>query len=922
MAASFFYAYTVVMADVSQHGIPGLLKPDVERLLAISPLFSALLRGLSGEDVRELVRPAPEARLPDASADWIPPCDSDDPTTCMAHLRRAKQRGLAHIVWWELGLRGDVGTSYRAISDFAAGLIRQALGMAERVLAPRFGHPDGGRFSVIGLGKLGGRELNLGSDVDLLFVFASPEGTMTTGGRKQATAADYYAHLSRMLIRLLSEHTGDGIVWPVDMRLRPGGDGAAIAMSLDATLDYYRTYGQTWERAMLIKARPVAGDAALGEAFVRGVAPFVYRRYLDYTTVTALADMKRRIDAVAGQRPPGDGFDVKRGQGGIREIEFVIQSMQLLHGGVNPDLRASGSLPALSALAGFGAIRDDAARDLRSAYLFWRRVEHALQAKNGEQTQKLPADYATYLGAALGESDVPARMRAHAELVRRLFSEYVLPVAAGDSESWLAGGHAGACERLDDASQRRVKSALARIDEHLLRGVLPERSRRQVEAILQRAMPRWLDDANGVAALEALADLLINISGRATWIDFLATHEGAQDWLIGVLSASRYVREHIVRDPSWLEWPLAEERGAADISAICSALDALDMQDAEFALARLGRLVDRARLTAALSVDAHLARPELVGGWLADVADATTRAALRLCLHQLGLPQDFPFVALALGRHGSREMGLASDLDMVFVLAHDHPSEMTGRHSVWEWAHRLGRRLIQRLTDSPPFGAGFAFDARLRPSGESGVLVTNLAGFRDYQLHQAQTWEHQALCRARAVAGPAAARHAAADVVAEVLDLPRDKGALADDVLAMRRKMLAHLASKSADIINLKQDAGGLVDIDFLAQYARLAFGGGEPGVVNTLRALPQRAPGAWRDWGGKLADVYVKYRQMENALRVELGESVARLPADAQAPAWETMRRHAEIHSPETLRETMRETHDAFCKLLRNGTT
>ncbi|MDQ6987408.1 MAG: bifunctional [glutamate--ammonia ligase]-adenylyl-L-tyrosine phosphorylase/[glutamate--ammonia-ligase] adenylyltransferase, partial [Mariprofundaceae bacterium] len=841
--------------------VPESLREDALRLSDISPLFCALMRTADANDCHALFKSATEAVLPDGGQNWVADCSSDNLGECMRHLRLCKQRGMRHIIWWELGLHADIETSYRAIADFASGLLAQALLMSERLITPRFGRLDGGSFCVIGLGKLGGRELNLGSDVDPLFIWQG-EG-VSSGGRKQVPVGEYYNHLSRMLIRLMSEPSENGMVWPMDMRLRPGGDGAAICLSLDATVDFYQNYGQTWERAMLIKARPVAGDSALGDVFVAGVMPFIYRRYLDYTTVAALADMKRRIDAQAGDQQIEVGFDVKRGSGGIREIEFVVQSMQLLHGGGNPQLRQSSCLAALDALCEFGAIRDAEALQLSAAYRFWRSIEHAVQARLGEQTQKLPEAYVDYLEAALGLSDIQACMHAHAQVVSAAFSEHVLPIAESESTSWLAGQQDGELQQFDSASRQRINQALAAMDEQLLRGVLPERSRNRVEAVLAQAMPRWLDDANGVTALEAFSDLLKSIAGRATWIDLLATHQGALDWLIGALSASRYVREHIVGDPSWLEWPLAHERGAADVQGVCRRMQKIDVSDEEQALAEIGRLVDRARLTAALSVDAHQADAQTVGTWMADTADAATQAALRLCLVQMNLPPDFPFVALAMGKHGSREMGLVSDLDMVFVLADAQPDRLLDGKSLWEHGQRLGRRMIQQLSRKPPYGAGFEFDARLRPSGQSGVLVTNLNGFRDYQLHSAQSWEHQALCRARTVAGSQSAQQAVAAVVTEVMSLERDAEKLAQNVLAMREKMLDHLGSKSSDVINLKHDAGGLVDIEFLAQYARLIFGGDGSGTVYIFEHLPDAAPAVWRDAATILADSYRSYRQM-----------------------------------------------------------
>ncbi len=892
-------------------------QPDVRRLAGISPLFVSVMRAVDAEACQALFKPLAEARLPDAGEAWVPPCDSDDVATCMQHLRQCKQHGMRHIIWWELGVHGDIEASCRAIADFASGLLALALSMAVRLTMPRYGRLESGSFCVIALGKLGGRELNLGSDVDLLFIWQG-EGT-TSGGRKQISAIEYYGHISRMLIRLMSERTGDGIVWPVDMRLRPGGDAAAIALNLDASLGFYESYGQTWERAMLIKARPVAGDLALGDAFVQGIAAFIYRRYLDYTTVAALAEMKRRIDRQAGGDALAPGFDVKRGQGGIREIEFIIQSMQLLHGGSREDLRVTPSMIALKKLEELGIMSAVEADTLRHAYCFWRRVEHAIQARLGEQTQKLPDQFETYLGAALGDPDILTRMQDVCSTVQRAFARYVLPHEQVDmeGESWLLGEHADELAALDGESWRRIGSALEQIDAHLMRGILPERSRSSIETILSHAMPRWLDDANGVTAVEAFADLIRGIAGRATWIDLLATHKGALDWLIGVLSASRYLAGQIAQDPSWLEWPLMVERRDIDIQQVCSRLDTLELDDAEQALADIGHWVNRGRLLSALAVDAHTADVMTVAGWLADTADAATSAVLRFCLMDMQLPDDFPLVALAMGKHGSQEMGLVSDLDMVFVLVHDEPGAMLGRRSFGEHAQRLGRRMIQYLTGAPPFGAGFQFDARLRPSGSSGVLVTSLKGFHEYQLHEAQTWEHQALCRARTVAGPETACAAVSAVVCEILERPRDHQKLAEDVVCMRQKMLDHLSGKTADIINLKQDAGGLVDIEFLAQYARLAFGISARRTADIYAGIAGVAPDLWTQEADFLAQSYLDYRQMENALRVELWRSIGRLSGDPQANEWKTMHRHTAIHTPETLKQRMAEVHDIFCRLL-----
>jgi glutamate-ammonia-ligase adenylyltransferase len=834
---------------------------------------------------------------------------------------------MRHFLWWELGLHADIETSARHLGIWAGGLLQSSFELATQLIKPRFGEIEKGRFTIIGLGKLGGMELNLGSDVDILFIWDSTCHE-TTGGRRTVSPQEYYQNLSRMIIKLMGEHSIGGIVWPVDMRLRPGGDGTAICLNLDATLDHYCDYGQTWERAMLIKAAPVAGDFTLGEEFIEGVRPFIYRRYLDYTTVQALAKMKQRIDAQGSLHKIGEGFDVKRGRGGIREIEFFIQSLQLLHGGRNRELQNQSSMASLDHLCELGIIQVDDREVLHQAYCFWRRIEHAIQSRRGEQTHKLPADFETYLQEALAVSNPLAAMNTTAKAVHAIFATQFAEVEFDQLPgiSWLEmekeqlSEH---LENLDDEKLHRVHVALSKMDAQLDRGILPERSRQQVEKIISYCMEAWRMDANGAQAVEQIANLFQNIAGRATWVDLLATHEKVLDWLISMLSASHYIAEHLVKNPSWLEWPIEEERGPGRIRAIHQQLSQLDpsLLDEEEFLSDLGRLIDQARLTCAVEIASDdNADPMLIGSWLSESADEATKAALKLALHQFELPDDFPIIAVAMGKHGSRTMGLMSDLDMVFLFICDDPSAMglKGR-SMRDWAQRIGRRMIQHLTLQPPFGAGFEFDSRLRPSGSKGALVTTLHNFEEYQFNEAQTWEHQALTRARAVAGLKENRNRATTVIKSILNQERDKKELAAEVISMREKMVKHLSSKELDQINMKQDPGGLVDIEFLTQYARLAFGGVKKGTAGIFGQLPDTAPAVWKDATEVLVKTFIDYRQMENVLRVHLWASVGRLPADDSASEWETLRRHAPIKSVAELRQRMIEVRKLFIQLLNH---
>ncbi|MDQ6950148.1 MAG: bifunctional [glutamate--ammonia ligase]-adenylyl-L-tyrosine phosphorylase/[glutamate--ammonia-ligase] adenylyltransferase [Mariprofundales bacterium] len=881
-----------------------------------TPYLATLLRraGLNRDALADNLA---AASLPDGSAQWLPPCNPSNIAEAQHHLRHHFARSMSHIIWWELALHGDIAASWRAISRLADGLLGQALTMAETLLTPRYGHIAGGEYCIIGLGKLGGYELNLGSDVDLLSVWEATGES--SGGRQTISAEEYYAHLTRMVIRLIDEPTEHGRVWPVDMRLRPGGATSPVAVSVDATIDHYLQFGQTWERAMLIKARPVAGSQRLGKALLSGIQPFVFKKYLDYTTVAALADMKRRIDGQTHANDIAPGFDVKRGIGGIREIEFMIQSRQLLHGARQPELRLTGSMAALQALQASNIINADEANAMRSAYRFWRRVEHAIQAQHGEQTQKLPKHFADYLQPRLQVENLTQTMQQHAAEIHRLFAHHVLPITEldGGTTDWLSPLPPALPETFSTSDTRRIHLALEALRQQLSRGLLPERSNTQVRRILARAMPVWCNDTNGMAALEAFVDMVRTISGRATWIDLLATHEGTLNWLIGVLSASRYVAQRIANNPSWLEWPLEQAMHEHDIDTIHQQLITLANDDPEQALADIGRLVDRGRLLAALAVDAHTADAATIGYWLARLADGATIAALRICCLQIGLEENFPLVALAMGKHGSEEMGFTSDLDMVFVLVCDDPKqEMAGR-SISEQAQRLGRRIIQILTAAPPYGAGFAFDARLRPSGESGALVTTLRGFDDYQHHHAQTWEHQALCRARAIAVDGTVAVQVEQTVATILNLPREPKILASEVRTMRTKMEHHLASSNPAMIDLKQDAGGLVDIEFLAQFARLVFHISQRGSAQILTQIPATAPHLWQQHGPQLAQHYHDYRQIEIALRIELWRSLRKLPTSDEATEWETLRRHCRIHTPQELQRTMQETRTLFDTLL-----
>ncbi len=887
------------------------LQQRAQLLCQHSLYFRQLMASSSAQAQAALYQDIDTAALPHHQEPWIQPCDSQQISVCMKHLRQQKQQAMRHFIWWELGIHGDIRDSYHAISLFAEGILQQALEMAERLIEARYGRIPQGEFCIIGLGKLGGHELNLGSDIDPLFVYRAHEKSQ--GGRQSLNAKDYYQQLCRMLIRLMSERTEHGMVWPIDMRLRPGGDGAPLCLSLDASLSHYLEYGQTWERAMLLKARPVAGQQKLGQDLLDGLQNFLYRRYLDYTCVAALADMKQRINQQAGQHKIEAGFDVKRGHGGIREIEFTIQALQLVYGHRSAELRHCEGERALYALQKGKLFPEHEAKVLLQAYRFWRRIEHALQARQGEQTHQLCTGYEAYLQAVLDDDNIQQRMQKHSQQVFELFSKHILPTAALATQN-LPWQQQLNCQ--DSKQQQQIRRALQQIERDQRRGLLPERCHQHIQHILNTAMPQWLQHRHGIQAINAFAELLHHIAGRANWIDLLATHTGVLQWLIGSLSASRYISQHLAKNPSWLEWPLSHEQGATDIDFLCSNIRQLDGRDEEHFLAQLGKNIDHARLQSALAINAQQADPLVIGCWLADIADAAVQACQQSCLQQLQLDSDFPFVALAMGKHGSREMGLVSDLDMVFIFTGDAQQQI-GKRSLREWAQRLGRRMIQQLSNRPPFGAGYEFDARLRPSGHSGVLVSSLQGFADYQQQEAQTWEHQALCRARTVSGNPKQQQKLSKIIEQILYQKRDAKALAKDLKQMRQKIIQHLGSTKSDCINLKHDAGGLIDIEFLAQYARLMFHTEHRGTVQSFQQLPDTAPQHWHEHKDFLAQTYLHYRQMENTLRTELWQSIKQLSHAEEAKEWQCLKQYCAIQQPQQLSSTMHQVHDCFQQLL-----
>jgi glutamate-ammonia-ligase adenylyltransferase len=788
-----------------------------------------------------------------------------------ALLRRYRAAESTRLVWRDVAGLDDVEDTLAGSTALAERCLTLALDALEGEFSQRFGvvrGEDGSpqRLVVFGLGKLGGGELNFSSDVDLVYAYES--GGVSDGPRA-LEAEDYFARLGQQLAKLLDEVTADGFCHRVDLRLRPFGNAGRIALSFPAMEHYFQREGRDWERYAWQKARPVAGDIDAGERFLSTLRPFVYRRYLDYGALDGLREMKAAIAAEVARKELAD--DIKRGSGGIREIEFLVQALQLIRGGREPALRERRLLPALHALVQAGHVQAAAGDALRDAYRFLRRLENRLQMLRDAQTHVLPDSaedrerIATGLGyphweALRGELDV------HRGRVASEFAALLTPRRSRTTASVLAGYW----RTLPDAGDPDTLAAAGFADAHGADASLRDFARAPAlrtlsdaaHARLDRVLPALLDAAAASqqpdAALRRLLPLLQNILRRASYLALLDEQPRALQRLVDVVTRSALLAERLAAYPLLLD-ELLDVRVAgplpsrAEIVDACNAALALD--DTEAALQGLGETRQALSFRMALAtLDARQSAQDTARhlAWLADAVLAVTLTlAIREVSSAHGLIADAQFAVIGYGSLGGEELGFGSDLDLVFLYrsAADVHSDGTRALDAPRWFARLAQKLVSLLGAVTSAGRLYDVDVRLRPDGAKGLLVSTISAFADYQRERAWTWEHQALVRARCVAAGIAdaSSDLCADfdrVRADTLARVRDRQALRADVGAMRAKMRAELDRSRDDAgrFDLKQGEGGLVDLEFLLQYL----------VLRDAHALPALL--APRDTPGLLA--------------------------------------------------------------------
>ncbi|MCJ0825608.1 bifunctional [glutamate--ammonia ligase]-adenylyl-L-tyrosine phosphorylase/[glutamate--ammonia-ligase] adenylyltransferase [Luteimonas sp. 50] len=829
----------------------------LQRLRAASPLLSAQLDddAVAAQVARVAIASdfaiATLARQPSllstllegqAHAFALPPLDPGNRGDWQALLRRHRAAESTRLVWRDvLGLDAVdatlAGTTALAECCLQAGLAALEMDFVERHGVIRDADGNAQRLVVFALGKLGGGELNFSSDVDLVYGY---DDDGESDGPRPLAAEQYYSRLGQQLAKLLDEVTADGFCHRVDLRLRPFGNAGRVAWSFAAMEQYFQREGRDWERYAWQKARPVAGAAAAGERFLRTLRPFVYRRYLDYGALDGLREMKAAIAAEVARKELAD--DIKRGPGGIREIEFLVQALQLIRGGREPALRERRLLPALSALVQAGHIEAQAGAALRDAYRFLRRLENRLQMLRDAQTHALPQDplERTRIARSLGHDDW-ANLRAALDLHRGVVAaEFGALLAPRRRRGGEPAALAGYWRALPEAGDRQALAEAGFTDaaagDSALRDLARAPALRALSdaarARLDRVLPALLDSAatspQPDAALRRLLPLLHNILRRASYLALLDEQPAALQRLVDVLARSALLGERLAAHPLLLDELLDVRVGGPlpdreALFAACAA--ALVHDDTEAALLALNESRQALSFRIALAtLDARQPAQDSVRqlAWLADAVVAVVlRLAQREMLAAHGSLADARFAVLGYGSLGGEELGFGSDLDLVFVYEAAAAAQSGGARPLdaARWCARLAQKIVALLGTMTAAGRLFDVDVRLRPDGAKGLLVSPLPGFADYQRERAWTWEHQALVRARCVAGDEALCAQFERVRDSVLAQPRDPARLRADVVAMRARMRAELDRSDPARLDLKQGAGGLVDLEFLLQY-------------------------------------------------------------------------------------------------------
>lgn len=789
----------------------------------------------------------------------------DDEERCMAVLRRFRHAEAVRIVFRDVNDLDELDDTLSSTSALYETLLEVALRWSEASLHARYGRPRDAsgraqRMVILGFGKLGGNELNFSSDIDLVLAYAS--GGETDGSRPLDNG-EYFVREARQLVRLLAEPTVDGICARVDLRLRPFGQSGRLALPFSAMEQYYQREGRDWERYAWIKARPVAGDRVAGRELQDMLRPFVYRRYLDYTAFAGLREMKALIDAEVARKDLAG--NLKLGPGGIREIEFIVQLTQMIRGGRDPALRVRGLLPALRACEARGYIPASRAKSLRASYVFLRRLENRVQMLRDAQTHDIPDDELSRERLALGMGhaswdELAVELAKHRDAVSAEFAAVLMPdagdrasVPVADVALWKAARDETLTDAMMEAAGfvpgREVTDELVKLPRAASVRSMSARSAERLE----RLMPQLIDAAHQsvapAASLLRLLRLVQAVARRSSYLALLDEQPNARRRVATVFADSAFLAERVIAQPLLLDDVLDPRIDQlplkrADISAeIARTLGALDERDAERELERINEFRSSIAFRLGLAFNDGRADATATARRLAGLAEAVIAAIVALATRELTaqhgrLPgEGSGFAVLGYGSLGGEELGFASDLDLVFVYDGKRANAMSdGSRPVdgTRWYQRLAQRVMHWLSAQTHAGHLYEVDTRLRPDGSKGLLVASVDAFEAYQRDRAWTWEHQALLRARPVAGDPVIGEALAAIRRDILATPRDPERVRSEVGAMRARWRGERDRSDATRIDLKQGRGALIDIEFILQGMVLAHASSHPSILDT----------------------------------------------------------------------------------------
>ncbi|TPG61473.1 bifunctional [glutamate--ammonia ligase]-adenylyl-L-tyrosine phosphorylase/[glutamate--ammonia-ligase] adenylyltransferase [Ewingella americana] len=820
----------------------------------------------------EIVQYPPQATEWQHYGDWLSEALAavSDEAGLMKALRLFRKRILTRIAWSQALMTSECEETLRQLSELAETLIVSAREWLYDACCREFGTPVNAegvpqKLLILGMGKLGGGELNFSSDIDLIFAY--PENGQTQGGRRQLDNAQFFTRLGQRLIKALDQPTIDGFVYRVDMRLRPFGDSGPLVMSFPALEDYYQEQGRDWERYAMVKARLMGGaEDSSSQELRKMLMPFVFRRYIDFSVIQSLRNMKGMIAREVRRRGLKD--NIKLGAGGIREIEFIAQVFQLIRGGREPSLQQRSLLPTLQAVDELGLLPTVQVQQLRASYLFLRRLENLLQAIADEQTQTLPADELNQARLAWGMqfANWPSLLdglHSHMQAVRAVFDDLIgddTPDAGEDAQHaqfsslWIDALEvtdiADLVPQMAPVAQSGLLRQIAEFRRDVDKRTIGPRGREQLDLLMPSLLAQVCAYKNADITLQRLTLLLLNIVTRTTYIELLVEYPGALKQLVRLCAASPMVANQLARHPLLLD-ELLDSRTLYQPTVPDAYRDELrqfllrvpaDDEEQQLEALRQFKQAQHLRIAAG---DISGALPVMkVSDHLTYLAEAILEAVIQQAWDQMitryGQPTHLQhregrgFAVVGYGKLGGWELGYSSDLDLVFLLD-CAPEVMTdGERSIdgRQFYLRLAQRIMHLFSTRTSSGILYEVDARLRPSGAAGMLVSTIEAFADYQQNEAWTWEHQALVRARVVYGDPQLTRQFNATRREILCRQRDADALRKEVREMREKMYAHLGSKKRDSFDLKADPGGITDIEFIAQYLVLRFAHDEPGLT------------------------------------------------------------------------------------------